>query len=327
MQGTARAVLVPGVNLSAVPDTVILDPNDPTAPRDPVTHKLIGRTTLSAIVLDANLAPIVGEAVTFTTTAGTLVPATQPLLTDNTGRAADTLHVAEDGPSAITVTATSASGTKTLVVVVDIAPVANAGEDQTVACSNLATLDGSASTDANSTPGTNDDITSFEWFLGETKIADGEVASCTLPVGTNVVTLKVTDKAGATDTDEVTVTVVDTTPPVVTLRMSPDRLWPPNHRMQTVQAVLDIQDCDTDLTVELVSVTSNEPDNGLGDGDTSGDISGASLGTDDRSVQVRAERAGPGSGRVYTFVYRVTDGSGNSTDATAAVTVPHDMGH
>ena len=136
-----------------------------------------------------------------------------------------------------------------------------------------------------------------------------------------------TDKAGATDTDEVTVTVVDTKPPVVTLRMSPERLWPPNHKMKTVEAIFDIQDCDPAPTVQLVSVTSNEPENGLGDGDTAPDIAGASLGTDDRSVQVRAERAGGGSGRVYTFVYRVTDASGNETDATATVTVPHDQGH
>ena len=74
-------------------------------------------------------------------------------------------------------------------------------------------------------------------------------------------------------------------------------------------------------------MTSNEPVNGLGDGDTAPDISGANLGTDDRNVQLRAERAGGGSGRVYTFVYRVTDAAGNSTDATATVTVPHDQGH
>ncbi|HQR17738.1 MAG TPA: hypothetical protein PK948_05190 [Gemmatimonadales bacterium] len=327
MNGTARAVLEPGINLSAAPDTVILDPNDPLAPRDPVTHALLGATTVSALVLDANLAPIVGEGVTFTTTAGTLVPAAQPIMTDAAGVAPDTLKVASDGPSEITVTATSASGTKSLVVLVDIAPTAEAGEDQSIYCPAPVTLDGSASVDPNSTAGTNDAITSFEWFLGDSLIADGEVVEVSLPVGINLVTLKVTDAVGASDTDDVTVTVVDTLPPVVTLHMSPDRLWPPNHRMKTVEALLDIQDCDTDLTVELVSVTSNEPDNGLGDGNTSGDIAGAALGTDDRSVQVRAERSGTGSGRVYTFVYRVTDGSGNSTDATATVTVPHDMGH
>jgi hypothetical protein len=317
----------PGINLSAAPDTIILDPNDPNAPRDPVTQKLVGKTTCSALVLDANLQPVVGTGVTFSSTAGTLVSAGAPVTTDATGLAPDTLKVSEDGPSQITVTAASGTESKTLAVVVDIAPVAHAGDDQTVACPGPVTLDGSASTDANSTAGTNDDIKSFEWFVGETKIADGEVVQVNLPVGTNVVTLKVTDKAGATATDQVTVTVVDTQPPVVTLRMSPDHLWPPNHKMQNVQAIFDIQDCDPSPMVQLVSVTSNEPENGLGDGDTAPDISGASLGTDDRQVQVRAERAGGGSGRIYTFVYRVTDHSGNATDATATVTVPHDQGH
>ena len=34
--GSLFAVLEPGVNLAAVPDTIILDPNDAGAPRDPV---------------------------------------------------------------------------------------------------------------------------------------------------------------------------------------------------------------------------------------------------------------------------------------------------
>jgi len=325
--GGAQLVLQPGLNLAAVPDTIILDPNNPTAPRDPVTNKLIGSSTLSAILLGTDMKGIAGTAVTFTTTAGTLKSAGVPVVTDTAGLAPDTLRVSEDGPSQITVTAATATESKPVVVYVDIAPTANAGPDQTAECPNVA-LNGSASTDPNSTTGTNDDITLFQWFLGDRLIATGEVTGCKLPVGVHVITLKVTDTMGATDTDTVTVTVVDTTPPVVTLRMSPDRLWPPNHRMQAVQAVLDIHDaCDPAPTVQLVSVTSNEPDNGLGDGDTSGDIAGATLGTDDRSVQVRAERAGPGSGRVYTFVYRVTDASGNATQVSATVTVPHDNGH
>jgi hypothetical protein len=322
-----QLVLEPGMNLSAVPDTIILDPNDSTAPRDSVTHLLIGTTTLSALVLDTALAPVDSVPVTFSTTAGTLASGGLPVTNDSAGVAEDHLTVSEDGPSQITVTAASANGTKTVDVFVDIAPVANAGPDQTVECPNAATLDGSASTDANSTEGTNDDITSFEWFLGDSLIATGKVVDCHLPVGTHVVTLKVTDKMGATDTDSTTVTVVDTTPPVVTLRMSPSRIWPPNHKMKTVQAIFTIQDCDPAPTVQLVSVSSNEPDNGLGDSDTSHDIAGASLGTDDRSVQVRAERAGGGSGRVYTFVYLVTDASGNQTEVSADVSVPHDMGH
>ena len=325
--GSLFAVLEPGVNLAAVPDTIILDPNDPTAPRDPVTQKLIGKTTISALLLDANLDSLVGASITFSTTAGTLASTGLPVITDTLGVASDTLTVAEDGPTEITVTAASATDTSTIVVYVDIAPVANAGADQTVACQLPVTLDGSASSDANSTEGTNDDIAAFEWFLGDSSIAAGEVVDVDLPIGINLVTLLVTDVMGASDTDTVTVTVIDTIAPVVALQMTPNRLWPPNHKMKTVQAVLDIQDCDPLTTVELVSVTSNEPDNGLGDGDTSHDISGATLGTDDRTVQVRAERSGTGTGRVYTFVYRVTDSSGNFTDATATVAVPHDMGH
>jgi hypothetical protein len=207
------------------------------------------------------------------------------------------------------------------------APVAHAGADQAAECPGPVTLDGSASTDANSTGGTNDDITLYQWFLSTTKIAEGEMAQVSLPAGTQVITLRVTDKTGATSTDQVTVTLVDTKPPVVTLHMNPAQLWPPNHKMQTVQAIFDIKDCDPAPRVELLSVTSNEPVNGVGDGDTAPDISGATLGTDDRAVQVRSERSGTGSGRTYTFVYRVTDASGYATEATATVTVPHDQGH
>lgn len=324
--GSLFLVLEPGVNLAAVPDTIFLNPNDPAALRDPVTQKLIGKTTISALLLDANLDSLVAAPITFSTTAGTLFSAGVPVVTDTLGVSRDTLTVSEDGPTEITVTAASATDTSTIVVYVDIVPVANAGEDQTVACELPVTLDGSASTDANSTEGTNDDIAAFEWFLGDSAIATGEVVDVDLPIGVNLVTLLVTDVMGASDADTVTVTVIDTVAPVVSLHMTPSRLWAPNHKMKTVQAILDIQDCDPLTTVELVSVTSNEPDNGLGDGDTAHDISGAMLGTDDRTVQVRAERSGTGSGRVYTFVYRVTDSSGNFTESTATVTVPHDMG-
>jgi hypothetical protein len=70
-------------------------------------------------------------------------------------------------------------------------------------------------------------------------------------------------------------------------------------------------------------VTSSEPDNGLGDGDTVQDVQGAAFGTADVAFQVRAERAGGGSGRTYSIVYTAEDGSGNTTPANVAVDVPH----
>ena len=72
-------------------------------------------------------------------------------------------------------------------------------------------------------------------------------------------------------------------------------------------------------TVTLTSITSNEPDDGLGDGDTANDIQ---LGATDFDFFVRAERSGLGDGRIYTVTYTVTDGSGNSASASATITVP-----
>jgi Bacterial Ig-like domain/PQQ-like domain len=96
-------------------------------------------------------------------------------------------------------------------------PVADAGPDQVFEVIGLegksVSLDGSGSTDADSTSGTNDDIVQFEWILDSDVIATGESASAALSHGVNVVTLRVTDSRGETDEDEVQITVRDTTPP------------------------------------------------------------------------------------------------------------------
>jgi hypothetical protein len=81
------------------------------------------------------------------------------------------------------------------------------------------------------------------------------------------------------------------------LTVTPNVLWPPDHSLRSVTVGITTTDhCDSNPRVRLLSVTSSEPDNGLGDGDMPGDIVGASIGTDDRSFQLRAERAGIGSG-------------------------------
>ena len=96
-------------------------------------------------------------------------------------------------------------------------------------------------------------------------------------------------------------------------------LWPPTHKYVTVQADVDFDDnFDTSPTLELVSVTSNEPDNGDDDGNTVDDI----VIVDQDTFRLRAERSESGTGRVYTITYRVTDDCGNSTTESATVTVP-----
>ena len=127
----------------------------------------------------------------------------------------------------------------------------------------------------------------------------------------------------SSDHDPVIVGLCDAIPPEVEVTVTPDTLWPPNHEYVTVNATVDVSDnADPNPTLILVSVTSNEPDDGQGDGDMPNDI----VIVDDFTFNLRAERSGTGNGRIYTITYQVTDACGNSTLATATVIVPHDRG-
>ena len=66
------------------------------------------------------------------------------------------------------------------------------------------------------------------------------------------------------------VQVVDNTPPSIDVTVSPTSLWAPNHSMQPIVATVQVTDNCPGVSFALASVTSNEPDNGLGDGDTIG---------------------------------------------------------
>jgi len=104
-------------------------------------------------------------------------------------------------------------------------------------------------------------------------------------------------------------------PPELTVTVSPDVLWPPNHRYRTVHATVTVSD---GATFELVSVTSNEADNGKKDGNTVNDI----VIVDEDTFRLRAERSEIGTGRVYTITYEAAFPCGNTSTASATVTVP-----
>ena len=148
------------------------------------------------------------------------------------------------------------------------------------------------------------------------------------PLGETIVTWTATDDSGNASTATQLVTVADTTPPDLAMSVSPDALWPPNHRMKWITASIEVSDiCDADPEVYLVSIVSNEPVNANGDGNTEPDIDEADYGTDDREFRVRAERAGPGEDRIYTVTYQAEDDSGNTMSAEDSILVPHDQGN
>lgn len=120
--------------------------------------------------------------------------------------------------------------------------------------------------------------------------------------------------------------VGDVTPPTLSVELDPTVLWPPNHKLVEVSATITVtDDIDPAPTVRLAGILSNEEDDAIGDGNTTDDIQGAELDTDDRSFLLRAERSGLGSGREYTVVYEASDAAGNTSQASAVVTVPHDQ--
>lgn len=154
---------------------------------------------------------------------------------------------------------------------------------------------------------------------GITLARDGVPVDHFFPVGSTMITYTATDGVGNTSTATQLVTVVDKTPPKISsVTVDKPSLWPANHKMVDVTLNYDVTDNCGPVTCQI-SVISNEPINGTGDGDTSPDWEIVGL----HHVRLRAERSGKGNGRVYPIKIICTDSSRNSTSRTVTVTVPH----
>jgi len=197
-------------------------------------------------------------------------------------------------------------------------------------CEAKVTLDGSCSSDVDSSLGTNDDIEYFGWYkvdpcdsnLAEF-LASGEIIDCNLPLGEHNIILQVTDKAGAFDTNEVTIIVQDITPPDFDLSVTPTTLWPPNNKMVEITPAWTVSDlCDASPEVSLVSVTMHED----GETTTNGHADNSVHIDENGSIYLRAQRSGTGGNRTYTITYEAVDDSENVTVQSATVVVPHAQG-
>jgi 6-phosphogluconolactonase (cycloisomerase 2 family) len=100
----------------------------------------------------------------------------------------------------------------------------------------------------------------------------------------------------------------------------PQVLWPPNHDFVDVTIGYSVSGPCSNTCV--LTVSSNEPVNAGGDGNTSDDWQVI----DAHHVRLRAERAGNGSGRTYTISITCTNDTNKlSSTKTVTVFVPHDQ--
>ena len=153
---------------------------------------------------------------------------------------------------------------------------------------------------------------------GDRPVGCAPPSGSVFPLGTTTVGCSSSDTRGNTASGSFDVIVEDTTPPAITRAVaSPGSLWPPNHKMVDVTVeVTAVDTADAAVASRIVSVSSNQPINGTGDGDTAPDwnITGP------LTVQLRAERAGNNE-RIYTITVEARDASGNTAMATVLVRV------
>ncbi|MEK6589648.1 MAG: hypothetical protein AABZ11_03130 [Nitrospinota bacterium] len=139
--------------------------------------------------------------------------------------------------------------------------------------------------------------------------------------GMTAVLFRSQDNAGNVETAKSAGLKIDKTPPSLAglPAVGTCTLWPPNHKLVSVATVTPNDGSSGVVSFSVVG-TSNEPENGTGDGDTAPDIviTGG-------NVQLRSERSGGGSGRIYTLLATATDKAGNATTDTCSCIVPHDQ--
>lgn len=184
-------------------------------------------------------------------------------------------------------------------------------------------------TEAGGTPATNPTIASFLTAATASDVCDPSLtvsnnAPAFFDVGVLThVNFSTHDDSGNPGSCTSGVEVVDTTPPVIgSLTATPNVLWPPNHRMVPVVTTVSVEDvCDPSLDCQIISVSSNEPVDGAGDGHTAPDWEV----TGPLTLNLRAERAGGGIGRTYSITVQCEDDFSNTTSRTVEVRVPHDQ--
>ncbi len=184
------------------------------------------------------------------------------------------------------------------------------------------------------------DLVDYKWTEGNTNYCSGDIKAqpqnvptnlptCELSnigLGTHTFTIEVTDHQTPSVTSSVVATVQDTSAPTLAPVPSQSILWPPNHKMVNITIDSNANDNSGIMPTLTVAVTSNEPENGLGDGDVAPDWTTPVINqqTGIINLSLRAERSGNGNGRQYTVTITATDNSGNVSSTSIPIVVPKD---
>ncbi len=186
-------------------------------------------------------------------------------------------------------------------------------------------------------------LLTYKWLEGSFVLTSGSISTLPggaplalpsytipggLPLGVHVITLAASDGTNPEVSEDITITVIDTTAPTVQPSVNPGILWPPNHKM--VDVTINANATDNSGPVLLAAaVSSSEPAEVDNHGDPIPDFTTPVIdqATGVITLQLRAERNGQGSGRTYTITITATDASHNSSTAVVQVVAPHDRGH
>jgi Bacterial Ig domain len=136
--------------------------------------------------------------------------------------------------------------------------------------------------------------------------------------GVDSFTYKANDGTDDSNVATVTINIADTEPPLITAAVGVNTLWPPNHMLINVGFTLNVTDNSAGPVNTEISVFSNEDDIFRGSGNHSPDATNVA----DRTLRLRSERSGPGSGRIYLIMIVSTDPSNNVSKKCLSVVVP-----
>lgn len=186
------------------------------------------------------------------------------------------------------------------------------------------------------------DSLNYCWIEGTTVLSSGSIQTVklgnpvsltgptisNLSLGAHALTLQVSDGVNPPVSADMLVLITDTTPPRLAPVSDKTVLWPPDHSMVGILIHANASDNSGMPVMLSASVSSNEPETGLGDWDIGPDWTDADI-DQDRGVialQLRAERSEWGNGRQYTVAITATDPSGNVSAANINIVVPREHG-